>query len=208
MNAYQRRMQQNRVSGLQLVGAMAALGALGGGGGGNPALHALSAIQRQSNAGSPAAALIAAGVHPAIAAAISGNAYPLQGATPGGAQLQAVETSPTDLNRFPFPMPAATIAATSAGVSNATAQVVTKPVRLVMSESAGPSSLTDISIGIFSQFGSLTGNFPISAFSNNATDSLVGFRTAQTGQAIVLSLFNSGAGATTVLSGFLCDVAT
>ena len=99
----------------------------------------------------------------------------------------------------------------TAGVSAANAQVPTKPVRLIMTESttagAGPSSLTDISIGIAPQFGSLTGNFPIAAFAANATDTVVNFDTAQTGQAIVLSLFNPGTASTTVVAGFFADVA-
>ncbi len=201
MNLAQRR---NAVSGIHLVGAMAALAAQSPTPQNVSALH--SVLAQHGLAPSQASAAIPAHVAAALQNAVA--AAPLSGTNPYSPQgLTAAFSLPSKTNRFPFPMPAATLGAGAAGVSSAQAQVPTKPDRLVMSESTGPSSLTDISIGIAPQFGSLTGNFPISAFAANATDTVMNFDTAQTGQAIVLSLFNSGAGASTVLSGFFAEVA-
>jgi len=146
--------------------------------------------------------------HQALQALQSGQALGAQAPVFAGAAAQQIQVyAPTQTNRFPFPMPQTSLAAGASGTSAANAQVPTKPQRLIMTESTGPTSLTDITIGVRPQFAALTGNFPIAAFGATATDSMVNFDTAQTGQAIVLSLTNGGASATVVVAGFLADIA-
>lgn len=181
MNAYQQMLlaRSAHVAGLQLVGAV------------------------QPSFGQQLYAPNAPGVQNAVAQ----SGQPLAGLNPGSAGSYIQQTQPTQVRRFPFPMPSTTLAAGASGTSVANAQVPTKPVRLIMAETTGPSSLTDITIGIKPQFAALVGNYPIAAFGATATDTMTGFDTAQTGQAIVLSLTNAGGASSVITAGFLADIA-
>lgn len=136
--------------------------------------------------------------------------HPLMGSNPGSSGTVLVDGAPTQTRQWPFPMPDTPIGAGpgTPGSSTSRVQLIIRPIRLTLTETTGPSVITDILVGQRSQMINQNGVLPLSMFSPFAVDSLVNFDTAQVGQDITLKFLNNGPGATIISAGLLCVTAT
>lgn len=145
--------------------------------------------------------------YPQLVGGPGGGAVALQGQNPGSAGTVMIPGQPQDSRLWILPFPATSVGGGGVGTASANVQVpLCRPNRLILTESTGPSSLTDITIGQRSQF-IATGNCPIAAFGPTAVDTLINFDTATTGQNVNLFYANSAVGASVILATALCTVA-
>jgi len=136
-----------------------------------------------------------------------GGSVALQGQNPGSMGTVMVPGQPSDSRLWILPFPSTTIGGGGVGTASSSVQVpLCRPNRLILTDSAGAGSLTDITIGQRSQF-IATGNCPIATFGPTAVDTLINFDTATTGQNINLFYANGAVGSTTILATALCTVA-
>jgi hypothetical protein len=133
--------------------------------------------------------------------------YPLIGNNPGSTGTVLMDGIPSQTRQWPFPMPRVNLGPTAAADSTNTAQLIVRPTRLTITESTGPSDITDISVGQRSQFINRGGTVPITMFGPTATDSLVNFDTAAVGNTITVGYVNNGVAATVISTGLLCVTA-
>lgn len=172
--------------------------------------NAMNAQRRRSMVGAMGfrtPQLVGAGYPSLVGAAPMGGPVSLLGQNPGSMGTAIVPGQPTEARLWILPFPATNVGAGGVATQSIASQVpLTRPNRLIITETTGPSSLTDIQIGQRSQF-IAAGSCPIAAFGPTAVDTLVSFDTATTGQNINLFLANAGAGATVVTSTALCTVA-
>lgn len=131
----------------------------------------------------------------------------LMGLNPGSNGTYLVDGTPTQTRQWPFPMPSASAGPGATASSSNTAQLMVRPSRLTISETTGPSVLTDISVGQRSQFINKGGEVPIAMFGPTAVDSLVNFDTAQIGNSITLEYLNNGLASTVISAALLCATA-
>jgi hypothetical protein len=133
--------------------------------------------------------------------------FPLMGQNPGSTGTVLMDGTPSQTRQWLFPMPAIDLLPNNGGDVSNTAQLIIRPTRITIAETAGPSSITDLIVGQRSQFINRGGEFPVSAFENVAVDSLVNFDTAAVGNSVTIAYRNRGADSTTITTGLFCVTA-
>lgn len=131
-----------------------------------------------------------------------GAAQALQGSVPGqGAGWQMSDNAPLNVRQWPFGIASLAMGTATSATTSITAQIVFTPVRLMLFETAaGDTTISTLVIGQRPQQVSTQYAIPSRVFQNTATDSLVSFDTATTGQSLILTV-NNVSGSTTTFTG-------